>query len=60
MPVACHAFVGSRLLCSGPLVEVAVAVHAAIPGEPILVFDDATGRVIDLDLSGTEEEVSAR
>ena len=60
MSVACHAFVGCRLLCSGPLVEVAVAVHAAIPGEPILVFDDATGRVIDLDLSGTEEEVSAR
>jgi hypothetical protein len=60
MPVACHAFVGRRLLCAGPLVEVAVAVHAAIPNEPILVFEDATGRVIDLDLGGTEEEVSAR
>jgi hypothetical protein len=60
MPIASHAFVGRRLLCSGPLVEVAVAVRSAIPSEPILVFDDATGKVIDLDLSGTEEEVSAR
>jgi hypothetical protein len=39
---------------------VAVAVRAAIPSEPILAFDDATGQVIDLDLSGTEDEVSAR
>ena len=60
MPVAGHAFVGRRLLCSGPLVEVAVAVRAAVPGEAILVFDDSTGKVIDLDLSGTEDEVSAR
>ena len=60
MPVACHAFVGTRLLCAGPLVEVAVAVRAAIPSEPLLVFDDATGKVIDLDLRGSEEEVSAR
>jgi len=56
----CHAFVGHRLLCAGPLVEVAVAARDAIASEPILVFDDATGKVIDLDLSGTEEEVSAR
>ena len=60
MHIACHAFVGHRLLCAGPLVEVAVAARSAIPGEPILVFDDATGKVIDLDLSGSEEEVSAR
>ena len=57
---SCHAFVGRRLLCSGPLAEVAVAARSAVQGEPILVFDDATGEVIDLDLSGSEAEVSAR
>lgn len=59
----CSAFEGSRLLASGPLVEVAIAVKAAMAWEaadPILTFDDATGRVIDLDLRGTKAEIIAR
>jgi uncharacterized protein len=59
----CTAFEGSRLLLSGPLVEVALAVKAAMAWEaadPILTFDDATGRVIDLDLRGTKAEIIAR
>lgn len=59
----CTAFEGSRLLCSGPLVEVALAVKDAMAWEaadPILAFDDATGRVIDLDLRGSKAEIIAR
>jgi hypothetical protein len=59
----CTAFEGSRLLCSGPLVEVALAVKAAMAWEaadPILAFDDATGRVIDLDLRGSKAEIIAQ
>src|SRR4029077_759444 len=59
----CTAFEGSRLLASGPLIEVALAVkNASDRGgpAPILVFDDATGRVIDFDLRGTKADVVAR
>jgi len=59
----CTAFDGVRLLASGPLIEVALAVkHLSESGasEPVLVFDDATGRVVDLDLRGTEADVIAR
>jgi hypothetical protein len=47
----------------GPLHEVALAVRrAAERGAtgPLLIFDDATGRVIDVDTRGTEEEMIAR
>ncbi len=57
------AFKGTRLLRSGPLVEVALAVKTAIEhgvSAPLLVFDDATGRVVDLDLRGTTAEVIER
>lgn len=57
------AFVGMRRLASGPLGDVAGAAKAALDrGQPgsILVFDDATGRRIDLDLSGTPEDVRER
>ncbi|SAH96337.1 Uncharacterized protein conserved in bacteria [Bordetella ansorpii] len=57
------AFVGHRLLASGELVEVALAVKAANENgvaDPVLVFDDATGRVIDLDLRGTKADVVKR
>jgi hypothetical protein len=59
---SCTAFAGSRLLASGPLVEVALAVKAAVEGSAatsILVFDDATGRVIDIDVRGTKADMIA-
>ncbi len=59
----CTAFEGSRLLSSGPLAEVALAVRRAAgsgSGDPILVFDDATGAVVDLDLRGSDDDVLAR
>nr|WP_193378963.1 DUF2239 family protein [Sphingobium sp. DC-2] len=56
----CTAFGGQQRLLSGPLIEVALAVKAAAERDPsmmILVFDDTTGRVIDLDLRGTKADV---
>ena len=43
------AFAGHRRLAAGPPAEVARAVAAAGADGPLLVFDDATGRVVDLD-----------
>jgi hypothetical protein len=60
---ACTAFAGQRLLAAGPLADVALAVRAALAADGnrgILVFNDSNGRVIDLDLRGTEAEVLAR
>jgi hypothetical protein len=59
---ACTAFIGSRLLAAGGLIDVALEVKAATreAKEPILVFDDATGRVIDLDLRGSRTDIVAR
>ncbi|SDT27483.1 DUF2239 family protein [Bradyrhizobium canariense] len=57
------AFSGHQRLVSGPLAEVALAVMKAsgsAAAEPIVIFDDATGRSIDLNLRGTEREVVAR
>lgn len=57
------AFEGSRQLLSGPLIEVALAVKGALENgstKPMLVFDDATGRVVDLDLRGTKAEIIDR
>ncbi|MGV6876041.1 DUF2239 family protein [Pseudochelatococcus sp. B33] len=59
----CTAFDGYRLLSSGPLIEVALAVKAVIESDltrAVLVFDDLTGRVIDLDLRGSKAEIIER
>ena len=55
------AFIGHRLLATGPLPQVALAVKALgdVP-EPILVFTDTTGTVIDLDLRGSDQEILQR
>ncbi|MGQ8634392.1 DUF2239 family protein [Agrobacterium sp. DKPNP3] len=57
----CTAFAGERFLLSAPLSEVALAVKRS-PDEvgAVLVFDDTTGRPIDLDLRGSDEEVLER
>jgi hypothetical protein len=59
----CTAFEGARQLSSGPLVDVVLAVKDAVDGgslEPLLVFDDATGRLLDFDLRGSKIDVIAR
>lgn len=57
------AFETGTCLARGPLPDVAVAVKArldAAADAQVLVFDDADGRVIDLDLRGDAEAVRAR
>ena len=57
------AFEDRRLLLSGPLVEVALAVKTAVENGSdgtFLVFDDTTSRVIDLDLRGSKVEIVKR
>ena len=63
LSISCTAFQGSRQLISGPFVEVVLAVKEAVDrgnAEPILMFEDATGRVFDVDLRGTRADVVRR
>jgi uncharacterized protein len=57
------AFAGHRRLASGPLTAVALqardAIDSGVPG-PITIYDDANGRVIDLDLRGSPDEIAGR
>lgn len=55
-------FQGHRRLASGPLHVVALAVRLAAEkrAEPILIFDDSTGRSIDIDTRGTDDDIFAR
>lgn len=58
---SCTAFNGQRLFVSGPLEEVAIAVARSTgPTDAVLVFDDTTGREIDLDLRGGDAEILER
>jgi hypothetical protein len=55
------AFQGTRRLATGALEEVAIAAaRASARGPQPLVFSDATGAQVDLDLRGEEEEIRAR
>jgi hypothetical protein len=56
------AFEGQRWLVSGPLRQVALAVKRAEQraAERVAIFSDATGRPIDLDLRGSDDEIVAR
>jgi len=56
------AFEGQRRFAAGPLAEVALAIKGntrSLAG-PIAIFSDATGRSIDLDLRGSNDEMLAR
>ena len=59
----CTAFDGERRLASGPLDQVALALKTAAEGGaagPLLIYGDASGRVIDVDTRGTAQDVLAR
>jgi hypothetical protein len=56
------AFVGERLLLAGSLLDVAQAVKREVEAgtdASVLTFDDATGRVIDIDIRGEQPEFLA-
>lgn len=59
----CAAFDGHRLLAAGAGRGVALAMKRALEAGaagPLLAFDDATGAVIDFDLSGSDADIAAR
>ena len=52
------AFQGARRIAAGPIGDVALAAwEIARTGAPVLIFDDSSGRVVDLDLSGPRDAV---
>lgn len=56
-------FTGEKLFARGEQSEVAILLWRAKrwdDGQEYMVFDDHTGRVVDLDLSGTESDVRMR
>lgn len=67
MPISSHgstvtAFDGHRLIASGALPEVALACkHALDAGAGgVLIFDDSSGRPVEVDFRGTPQKVLAR
>src|ERR1700691_1953108 len=62
-PVCCLAFAGTRLIASGdlrPVVFKALAPTISDKLEPVLIFDDFTSEVIEIDLRGTPEDLLTR
>lgn len=62
-PATYTAFAGTSRLATAPLAEVALAVKRALAEQSdasILIYDDRSGRPIDLDLRGSDAELSAR
>jgi hypothetical protein len=63
-PVASHtAFAGHHILAAGALADVALAVRQAMDAgndATILVFDDQSGKQVDLDLSGSPAAIAER
>ena len=63
VPKFVTAFIGQQRLASGPLAEVALAVMKASRSaseRSILIFSDADGRPLDLDLRGSERDIVER
>lgn len=62
-PLSYTSFDGPRRIASGSLATNALAIKHAFdagPSGPLLTFDDQTGRVVDLDLRGSEAEIIGR
>jgi hypothetical protein len=62
--IRCIAFADAkRCIASGGLRQVALRVKEVLDADPaaqVLVFDEAAGRVIDLDLRGSAEDINKR
>ncbi len=60
---ACSAFAGHKKIGSGSVLDIALKVKAHLEkneDSTVLVFDDATSRVIDLDLRGSVKAITQR
>jgi hypothetical protein len=61
--IECTAFEGGKRIAAGDLHEVAVKVHDAVrrrAASNVLIFDDATGEWIEVDLRGSARDVLRR
>jgi len=59
----CTTFAGFRQIASGEPLRVALQTKAIIDRgtfEPVLVFDDATGRQVEMDVRGTADDIARR
>lgn len=57
------AFAGHRRIAAGSLLDNVLAARSAFEGPhdgPVLVFNDATGGVVDVDMRGSEADIAAR
>lgn len=62
-PETYTAFRGETFLASGPMLHVALAVKSELAtdsAQSILVFEDRTGRQIDIDLRGDDDAIALR
>lgn len=54
-------FAGHRLICTGSLAEAAMALRGQLGGsDEVLVFDNATGRCVDINTLGSEAQMLER
>ena len=54
------AFAGARRVATGDLADVAIAAKVEIESgvhEPVLIFDNETGKVVDVDYRGSEADM---
>ena len=62
-PISCTAFNGSRRIASGGVSEVALKAKELLDRDQsaqVLIFDDSTSELIEIDLRGTPEDVLQR
>ena len=62
-PLRCTAFAGTRQIASGTLEQVALQTKAALDADPnasILIFDDFTSELVEVDFRGTPDDVLGR
>ncbi|MES5323993.1 DUF2239 family protein [Alcaligenes phenolicus] len=56
-------FMGHRRIASGPMLANVLAVKKVLESrvnDPVLIFDDVTGRFVDVNTQGTDEELAQR
>lgn len=56
-------FMGHRRIASGPMLANVLAVRNVLESrvnDPVLIFDDVTGRFVDVNTQGTDEELAQR
>ena len=63
LPITCTAFAGTRQIATGGLGEVSLKAQEAVNRDPrvaVLIFDNTTSHVIEVDLRGTPEALKQR